>query len=174
MRNKRGQFYLFAAIIIITLIIGYAAVSNYAKKDSTKVYNLKEELGIESEMVLDFGILKSDEINNEELIEHFTTLYAEFAGDEKEIYYIFGNSEKIIAYKYGDIVEGVITINIGDSSAELTIDKKVKEDIDVEQEGNKIILTIEDNKYEFDLKPGDNFYFIISEKIGDETHVAAG
>ncbi len=47
LRNKRGQFYLIADIIIIAAIIGYAAVSKYlGKTESVKLYNLGEELGI--------------------------------------------------------------------------------------------------------------------------------
>ena len=54
MRQKRGQFYLIAALVIIAVIIGYAGISNYLeKKESIKLYNLGEELGIESENVLD-------------------------------------------------------------------------------------------------------------------------
>ena len=54
--NKRGQFYLVAAMVIIVLIVGFAAVQNYTKKSRTiKLIDLKEELGIESGKVLDFG-----------------------------------------------------------------------------------------------------------------------
>jgi len=56
MRQKRGQFYLIAALIIIAVIIGFAGISNYIqKKEVIKLYDLGEELGIESQNVLDFG-----------------------------------------------------------------------------------------------------------------------
>ena len=43
--GKKGQFYLIAAIILATIIIGISVVMNYSKKqDSGNLENLKEEL----------------------------------------------------------------------------------------------------------------------------------
>ena len=54
--KTKGQFYLMAAIVIIVVIISFAAVSNYAKKKAEiKIYDLGDELGIESEQVIDYG-----------------------------------------------------------------------------------------------------------------------
>ena len=60
MKQKRGQFYLVAAIVIISLIVGFSVVSNYAtNKEVVKLYDLKEELGIESANVLKYGTYQS-------------------------------------------------------------------------------------------------------------------
>mgnify|MGYP001600943155 FL=1 len=103
MQRKRGQFYLLAAIVIIVLILGYAGVSNYInKRNATKVYDVKEELNIEGKDVLEFGVLRSDDITlttisgenitgENAIIQHFITLYTiylESVGENINLYYI--------------------------------------------------------------------------------------
>ena len=183
MRNKRGQFYLLAAIIIVGLILGFAAVSNYAKKkESTRLFDLGDELGIESGEVLDFGTIRED-VDNTVLLEHFTTLYDKYVGEDKKMYYIFGDKKKVVAYEYGKSSTGSIDVNIGGSPSGLDILRKTKIDLNqtIEEkviEGNLITIvkvTIPDlGTYEFELKPGENFYFVISQEIGGERHVVTG
>ena len=168
--KKGGQFYLLAALIIIAIILGFVVVNNYVLSDSSsKLYDLKEELGIESEKVLDFGTMQMNG-DNAELLEHFTTLYNEFAGSDKEIYYIFGNSEKILAYSYAD--ENVGTISVEGAGA-IGIDKKVKRDLPQRRvEGEeKVIVRIKEQDYSFDLKSGENFYFVIQQEAGGSQYV---
>ena len=93
--NKKGQFYLLAAIIIIIVIVGFATVSNYLKKKGTvKLYDIKDELQIESGEVLEYGI--SEEITDINdlriLIDDFIVKYQEYAGEGKSLYFIFGNA----------------------------------------------------------------------------------
>ncbi len=170
-KNKKGQFYLIAAIIIITIIIGFAAIKNYTqKKEVIKLYNLGEELGIESENVLDYGTYNEfNETQTEDILTNFIEGYASYASEDQNLYFIFGNVEKInvIAYQelateiYVDIGEGVNIIEPGE-----------KEEL-VPRNGiiHKVIITIEDLTYEFDLEQGENFYFVISQEIEGEQYV---
>lgn len=158
MKQKRGQFYLIGAIIIIAAIIGFAAISNYLeKKESIKLYDLGEELGIESENVLDFGTYNEfDESEIETLLTNFIESYAEYIEEGIEIYFIFGNPENITVIGYRELEE-VPTI-----SAEITASKK------------EVIVTINSIKYPFKLEKGENFYFVISQEIGGEQYVVTG
>ncbi len=154
-KNRKGQFYLIAALIIITLIIGYAGVSNYLeKKESIKLYNLGEELGIESQNVLDYGIY--NELEEEAmaiLLEDFVKTYAAYIEEGIEITFIFGNPEKITVMGYRELEE------VPFISWEIT------------ESGKEVIVTINGIDYEFKLKPGENFYFVISQDIGGEQYV---
>ena len=154
-KNKAGQFYLFAAIIIISLIIGFAVISNYSKtRTSTKIYDLGEELKIESAEVLDYGTY--NEYSKEEmkdLLGNFTEVYSEYAGKDVAIFFISGNKEGVEIYDYPE--EG--GEGIGEEQVEII--------------GEKIIVTVDEIKYEFSLKSGENFYFIISQKIDGEKHI---
>jgi len=82
--DKKAQFYLLAAIIIIAVIIGFAGVSNfYKKREAVKVYDLGEELEIEGKNVLDYGTLNPSEV----VLDDFTQQFSEYAeqGTEKSI-----------------------------------------------------------------------------------------
>jgi hypothetical protein len=176
--KKRGQFYLVAALIIVAIIISFAAISNYARtRGSTKLYNLGEELDIESGEVLTFGIVQNRDPGDTGLLEHFTNLYEQYAGENNEIYYIFGNSEGIVVYSYKDLILGEVSVDFGDGSSTLTIDARAKRDLpteDIEVNGNTIKVTINDVVHEFELKPGDNFYYVISQELNGDVIVATG
>ncbi len=172
--NKRGQFYLLAAIVIIAVIVGFATVSNYAKKKSSiKLYDVKEELGIESGKVLDYGTLKGNTIETEEgpkdIIEHFTDQYDKYAGENKEIFFIFGNYERVVLITYADISSGSIDIVEGETRSKYEVPgrKIVKQFIEPSESG-EVSVKIGKDTYDFKLKPGENFYFVISQTIGEE------
>jgi len=155
-KNRRGQFYLIAALVIISVIIGYAGISNYlAKKESIKLYDLGEELGIESENVLDFGTYNEfNESEMETLLREFVETYAAYIEEGIEIYFIFGDADEITVVGYKELEE------VPFISAEI-IEKKV-------------IVTINGIEYEFKLKKGENFYFVISQEIEGEQYVVTG
>jgi len=170
--EKRGQFYLLAAVIIIALIIGFAAVSNYviAAEDQT-AYNLREELSIEAREVLEYGVLNRDNIDDySEFLEHFTTAFDQRSEGE-EIYFIFGSDAGISAYKYEGENIGSISFNTGVGQSGISILQRAKQDIQAVKDGEKIVVTIEEDVYEFDLNPGDNFYFIIKTEQGGNKNV---
>ncbi|MFQ5531211.1 MAG: hypothetical protein ACE5ES_01205 [Candidatus Nanoarchaeia archaeon] len=187
MLNKRGQFYLLAAIVIIAAIIGFAAVSNVVKKrGETTIFDIGKELSIEGARVIDFGTIQagtayavsnvSGTLQNVSLIEHFTNLYDLYKGVDKEIFYIFGNEadSSLQAFKYSDLVVGTIDINVGGTFSGLEISQRAKESLTIDTSGGKIKATIEQITYEFDLKAGENFYFVISQDIDGERIVATG
>ena len=154
MKQKRGQFYLIAALVIISIIIGFAAVSNYLQqKESIKLYNLGEELGIESENVLDFGTYNEfDETQMENLLKDFIETYADYIEEGIEIYFIFGNPDKITVIGYRELEE-VPFISVYTPS------------------DTEVIVTINSVEYIFKLKKGENFYFVISQEIEGEQYV---
>lgn len=180
--NKKGQFYLLAAIVIMALILGYVGVSNYiSKKEATKVYDVKEELNIEGNNVLEFGILKGDEIKlttttgeiftgEDAIIQHFITLYTSYlegVGENINLYYIFGNKNEIKAYKIIDVSSGSLNLDLGGGTVlKNDVIKKSVEALEGNQyttSNGEVIVSIEGNNYPFDLKEGENFYFIVSQ-----------
>ena len=189
MQRKRGQFYLLAAIVIIVLILGYAGVSNYInKRNATKVYDVKEELNIEGKDVLEFGVLRSDDITlttisgenitgENAIIQHFITLYTiylESVGENINLYYIFGNGNTIKAYKIADVEIGSLTLNIEGAASTNNIIKKSVQELSQSEyavDNQKVNVTINGNNYPFDLKEGENFYFIVSQTVGGEQYV---
>ena len=66
-----------AAVIIVAIILGFAAVNNYVKKKTdVKIYDLKDELNIEGANVIERGIYGQIDTNEmAKLLEHFTFEY---------------------------------------------------------------------------------------------------
>lgn len=177
--KKRGQFYLLSAIVIIAIIIGFSAVSTYTKKsDTTRIFDLGEELDIESANVLDYGTYPSnspkitDAGGLDNFIKKFVEDYTEYIGDDKELTFVFGNPEDSEA-KILTPEERESTIR--DVSTQTTIWREVVEETkDIEEEEGERIVTVvfKDQTYKIRLKPGENFFFVISQDVGDERHVA--
>jgi hypothetical protein len=171
MKNKRGQFYLVAAMIIIAIIVGFAAVTNYAgTKREVRIYDLSEELSIESEQVIDYGILSSEE-NLPLLLENFTEIYDAYTGEGKEIYFIFGNEEGLFGYTYSDLEVGSIDATIGSTSTRVPIIQRNKEEFEPLYDEGKVIVSVGNITHEFSLKQGQNFYYVISQEIEGEEYV---
>ena len=175
--DKRAQFYLIAAIVIISIIIGFVTVTNYSKKPTTKVYDLSEELGIESDQVVEHGIV--NRLTMKALIEDFTVKYSEYIqGDVDNLFFIFGNFEdgvQVVTYEkitQGGIRIGGTEVEISDGHAVTTLidSNKIETNggvvkIEIKSEDGEIIEHI------FELKPGENFYYIMQKKEGDQQYV---
>ncbi|MCX6747165.1 MAG: hypothetical protein NTU63_03475 [Candidatus Pacearchaeota archaeon] len=173
-KNRRGQFYLIAAVIIIAVVVTVFTVSNYIeRKESVQLYNLGEELGIESQNVLDYGTYNGfDENATRWLITDFVDSYVNYIGEGKNIYLLFGNKDtiKIMAYQ---IINESVSVSIDNGVAQLVQIDSLGEGSQEFSVGSmsKVVITIGGVVYEFQLKPGENFYFVISQKIGGEKYV---
>ena len=166
--NKKGQFYLLAAIVIIVLIVGFAAISNYAKKKSSiKLYDIKDELQIEGGEVLEYGVYTGDP-----QIEDFIEKYQEYAGEGKNLYFIFGSMDSVWLVKFEEVLTGTVKLSSGET---VPVYEKKNETISLgAAEGGKVIVTIGRIDYEFELKPGENFFFVLSQEIEGEQHIVTG
>lgn len=152
MKNKRGQFYLVATIIIVGLVVALSVAINYSTKTNySDVEEIAKELTIESQYVLDH-----DTYNTENEFDNFGMVYSEYAGDDKSIYYIIvdENEGTEEAYKYS-----------GGNKVDLS------ENLDVNQD---IQYTLDSRVYHFKLEYGKNFYFIVAQDRGGERYVVTG
>ncbi|MDD5012552.1 MAG: hypothetical protein PHQ66_02835 [Candidatus Nanoarchaeia archaeon] len=185
--DKHGQFFLIAAVIIIAVIVSIVTITNYTqKRDVVRLYDLGEELGIESQQVLDYGTYS--ELNEEEmkgLIENFINNYVSYIEDDKNIYFVFGNKDKVNVVGYQDIqkeevlvclkiagaVEDIKITGEDDCDPYLTIGETQQFTEKNLQEIDKVEVKIGGIGYEFPLNYGENFYFVIWQEIGGEKHV---
>lgn len=173
--DKRGQFYLLSAIVIISIIIGFSAVSTYTKRSGeVRIFDLGDELDIESANVLDYGTYPANQINDlNSFLKDFVSNYSEYIGEDTEISFVFGNPDDTTAtvVNYEEVILG----DIDYGSSKITSTKRIstEESSEIEtQEGNKKVTRIifNDVEYEIELKPGENFYFVISQEVGEEVH----
>jgi len=166
--NKRGQFYLLAAIIIITVIVGIATVSNVVtKKEEVRLYDLKDELNIESGEVLEHGTFYG-----EERIDEFVGDYKEYVGDDKDLLFVYGDSNELKVTSYRLETTGEISIGIGGSESGIETYDIFSESLTINPGGEEqVIVTLNNINYDFELKPGQNFFFVISQELEGEQHI---
>ena len=148
--NKSGQFYLIAAFAVISILIGIVSIQNYskAKKSFPAIYDMKKELETEAGYVLEYGI--ANNLNNTQLMENFTAVFSNSSKDT-EFYFVFGKGENLSAYKYF-------------GGARETEEYRI--------ETNKVILTVNNLEYKFNITQGENFYFVIYNEEQGEKYIA--
>lgn len=170
--NKKAQFYIIAAVIIVIVIFGIVGISNYVvvKESPVGFYDLSENLGFEGANVIDYGIYRS--ANMDKLIKSFAEDYSAYAastGENFELAIIYGNKNdaKIITNftvqssgsmslgEFGQPIAGTVTS---------TVTPIVKGD-------EKVNVSIANNTYNFELKENENFFFVIAKSQGFEKYV---
>lgn len=159
--NKRGQFYLIAAVIIVGLIIGFGATYNSVKgeKKDDSASNLLNEMQYELSQVIDSSIYQK--VSAEELSSRLNTTLEAYAYNypDAEFVLIFGDESQIIsktAYNvYFSLVNGQRIIK----SADLNIS------------GDEAMVSLSNSeKYEFPIKQ-QNLYLIVKIVNGEEKSV---
>ena len=173
MKNKRGQFYIIAAIIIVTILIGSTSIVSYAKlsKRPRTIESLGGELNEEGSRIVSHGISKDKNIKL--LLDNFTD--SEFAPyflektDSTNVVFVYGNTTNLYAVKYNTTSTGTISANIGTGNPSWTPTGTFAERIKIEQSDQTdpliVKITLEsgtERTYEFKLR-NDNemFYFVI-------------
>lgn len=179
LRDNRGQFFLIAAVIIIAVIVSIVTITNYThKKEVVRLYDLGEELGIESQQVLDYGTYSElDEEEMTELIENFIENYVSYIEEDKNIYFVFGNKNRINVIGYQDIIPEEVRVCLNledlDSCKNYLLIGETEEYTKPAGEIDKIKVIIGGIEYEFSLKEGENFYFVIWQEIGGDKYVVS-
>lgn len=150
LKEKRGQFYIGISLVVVSLIIAVILISNYVqKKAELNIEKIAEDIDIEGEKTLDYASANTS-IDKEEFIKNFTYNFGRYTKEDVDIYTFFGNKTNIKVHKYS---KGVLeTIN-----PLISIDKAS--------------IEIDEIKYEFELREGDNLYFIIVKESDGEKYV---
>ena len=176
--NKRGQVFLMAAIIIVGVILGVSTISTEAEigNSGEAFYDLSEEVGFETKRVLDYGVFNSENLGD--LLggdEGFFSKYVDYLGRE-QVVLIVGDESDMEVY-YFDEVEGIVGINTGGGPLEgsVIIPFVESEDANVEgdADGTYVTVSISGIDYRFDLRDGENFFFVIIKHEDGEKFVTA-
>ncbi|HEA46493.1 MAG TPA: hypothetical protein ENH99_01805 [Candidatus Pacearchaeota archaeon] len=168
--GNSGQFYLIAAIIISTLLIGIVAVTNYSKREpDSGISNLKEELEIEGAKVIDYGTNKgSSQVEMYRTMMEFTNDFISKEGTDKNFYFLFGNDGNFTISGYQGTSDTVLLDGTTITSASGVFSGSIN------PVGTNAVLSIDSNEHTFKINNGENFYFVISKEIGDEEIVLSG
>jgi hypothetical protein len=178
--QKRGQFFLIAAVIISILIIGVGTVyiTSISNPEESFIYDLSDEIDYEASQVIDSGVLENkqhQDIFND--IKELTTSYAKINPNEDLAVY-YGNAidgVSVITYTVKD--QGSVGFNFGGSEVDLGLKGR---DI-LEGTASPINGEVEvsfgepPNQFSqtFKLTEGQNFFIVVKKERGDERTVAA-
>src|SRR3989344_9380653 len=86
-KSKRSQAFLITAVIFIAIVSAFITIHNFSKKTEFSTFPyLAEEIQIESEKVMDYDL-----INSENKIETFTDDVSDYVKKENiDVYFIMG------------------------------------------------------------------------------------
>ena len=171
--DKTGQFYLISALVLATLIIGIVSISNYSKKESdVELQNLKEGIQIESAYVIDYWLYnKLSQTEFYTLLSNFTKNYINYEGKDKDLYFVFGNQNNITVTGYQKTEKEV---SISSGSSQIITNEAGEFTGGIDPGTDTILLSIDDMTYEFKLNRGENFYFVLSQKVNKGEYVITG
>ena len=190
-KGNKGQFYIIAAVIIIAVIIGLMS-TGYLRTSSEKVrvYNLGDELSIESAKVIDYGvyneIVASD---SNELIETFLVNVEENLYDQdpgNEFIFVYGNINevRIVNLAQSDLVlngeqirgareEFGSTITNAGTGLPIETPYSVFNNADWKKtlSGSNVQIQFNNQIYNFNLDENQNFYMILKKQEDGNVHI---
>lgn len=163
--NKRGQVFLIAALIIAGILISLVKISNQSTSNDEPeaFFDLSDEISFETKRVLDYGIISAT-TNISALVSQLLSNYSDSIGNQ-DVAFIYGNSEGVIsAYYYYQTQVHAVTI-LGGSFVTVTIQngKPVTAERISGSGQDRVRIRIDEVDYFFDLKPGQNFYFVLAK-----------
>ena len=178
MLNKRGQFFLIAALVIIVIIIGFAAFYNVAETppEDIVIYDLSKEINFEAGEVIDSGIfnaLTTDDWHKN--LENLTDYYAK-ANLGNDFFIVYGNRSRMFILAYTTKNTG--SVSVGASTIDTTEVRRVNVSFAPSADEGTVTLVIPKENLNitntFNIKPGQTFYAIIQkERLGERYVVAS-
>lgn len=169
LKNRRGQFYLIAAIVIITIAIGFIIISNSASSQQTpNIYFLRDELKIESSKTIDYATNNQLSLTQtQNTLTDFSSQYINNSQNEN-FYFIFGNTTGMIFLSYQAYYSNV-TLNGADYTNNVSSGKIYTKSF---VPGSSVIIGINGNPYSFLINKGMNFDFVLTSNAGGQNYTA--
>lgn len=169
--NKRGQVFLMAALIIAGILISLVRISNesVAREEPEAFFDLSDEISFETKRVLDYGVINSVS-NINDSVSSLLSNYSENIGNQ-DVAFVYGNAiDGIYAYYYEQINVIGATI-LGGIAVPITIASGSQIEAQYSQTANTATIRIDGIDYTFNLKPGQNFYFVLAKDEEGEKFV---
>lgn len=167
--NKRGQFYLVAALIIITIMASIVTYKSYIKTTpiSYKIYDLGEELNLETAEVLDYGIYTGAQ--QQSIMESWASNFSAYveSGEQDFVFLYIDENDNLRGIKFTFEETGEVSINIGESLTGLVQTDSFSRPIGGAKE---ITITIDDFTTTVnvsELREGSGYYFVVRGRGGE-------
>lgn len=172
--NKKAQFYLIAALVIISVISGIFTIYNIATAPSqeTLFYSLQEEVEYEGGKVISHGLYNS--LSTEAIaknVESVTDYYSS-AHPRTDFLIILGDEASLDFILYKNIQTGNLGVKYGNIPIFSPSNEKgkfLKENVN--RNGDSVTVTLDEGKItkEYTLRKNENyFFFVIREENREE------
>jgi hypothetical protein len=173
--EKRGQVFLIAALVIVAIIIGVAAVkiSTQAPEEDNTIYDLSEEIIYEGSRVADSGVFNAlSQAQVETNIEDLIGKYLELNPDSN-ITVVYGDKGSAIKLET-EVIQAATSTLIGSASV-ITRQKRIVAHSQGSPQNGRVKVKLDKNiEYDFDLQEdGKKFYIVIAKEKGGERIVAS-
>jgi len=174
--NKKGQFFLIAAVVIAGIIITLGVINISTKQvanEETSFYDLSKEIDYESSQLIDYGVYEAQTPQKiSASVVSFVSNYSA-ANPDTEMLLVYGNKDILTVLFYNQSSSGAISIGSAETP-QITITPKAPY---YNRTGNNDeIITVhlaEGSELKFELKPeGENFFIVLKKQSGEETLVA--
>lgn len=197
--NKRGQFFLLAAVILSSILVTLTSTVNYARvsKEPKQFYDLSNDIKMEGAEVLNYGVYN----HTSNAIGDFSSKLGDYLADsnpDTELFLIYGNASEIVIENYakddleasisGNLANtrgcqkalaGSISISVGGSSFLTSEASATARDyygrcisrIPISATDNNLEVKISNQVYNFSLGKDQKFLLITRKKIGNETYI---
>lgn len=171
--NKRGQFYIIAAIFIIIIISSLASVSTYInfKSKSRTVNDLGNELNEESSRIIDYGIYSNQNLSSLEynFTEYDFTNYFLYKTSGANITFIYGNKSDLRGVQYYRDNTGKVSLLRANFKATDISSKNLP--VEVSDVDGTVKVTLLNKEFSFKLRENEMFYFVITKEENGEVFV---
>lgn len=172
---KKAQFYILAAIIIVLIVITLSSIVTYSvvRTEPKSVSEIEKILRSESSNIVKYGMVsgnvKLDEFTRTDLA-NYLGLNPDLSRTNITIVYGNGESDTLQAITYSEESSG--SVGIGGVEQRFRKAKTSIESVSITDTADgKVKVDILQKEYTFDLKEGENFYFVIVNEQGGETFV---
>ena len=160
-----------AAIILAGILLALTRIGNQgvSKKEPEAFYDLADEIDFEVRKVLDYGVITGGQ-NTGDYASQLINNYSEYVSNE-DVVFVYGNSTNVSALYYQSLTNlNAISLESLSFPVTITLASRTPVELQPLDAVNSIAkVRVRDNDYEFKLKPGQNFYFVlIKEEEGEQ------
>jgi len=171
-RGKKGQFFLISALIIVTILLSFVTyrsrITIYPVKE--KVYNLGEELNLETASVMDYGIY-TEQAQLGMIIERWVANFSAYhpsTGEEVFVFLYTDEQGKTKGVKFSREDAGSVSLYLGNSPIDLPRGQIQPLELNLPSGGGEITLGVGETNITLDYEPKkEKFYFIIAGEGGE-------
>lgn len=171
--QKRGQFFLIAALITVGILFSLTSTMNEARTSAQNeaFYDLSSEIKSEGSQVINYGVYNRQDSSG--LLASFLEEYAAYIAQDR-VLFVFGNEEELSGFSFATGLRGSVGIVTGGGETVIPIREVTRESAVISSANGEVNVMISGVTYRFSLREGENFFFVIIKERDDESFVSTG